>query len=313
MPVKIDVIVKVAPKIVIPALLYGGGVAMGVKGAVLGYRAEISKTKTALRAEDDHPARVHLDEAIQSFNALRALSHEASVERMKTWLQTNAVRVEHFDVEIAPGQTIRVWDPVSQARATTMRGLEVNLLLTAMSADQPLQNVVFWAVRKWADSGTGVPIAGLHGAASRSAILAWLGNGSLPNGGAGMAGGQFVLDFMKNVPIAVVGGLVALSEGMNAKAAADAFDAAVDERNAFVRDATARVEALNALLADLNETAERSLDDLEASSDWDVELLDAAFSAVGEVGVLVATPVFEPSTGELTPDSAELLARHGRL
>ena len=65
-------------------------------------------------------------------------------------------------------------------------------------------------------ASTGTAIAGLSGAAAKSATLAWLGGGSLAAGGAGMAGGAAVLGGIAFAPVLLVGGLVMQSKAKDA-------------------------------------------------------------------------------------------------
>ena len=58
--------------------------------------------------------------------------------------------------------------------------------------------------------GTGAAIAGLHGAAATNATLAWLGLGTVANGGFGVAGGFCVLGGCVTVAAVAVSSLIAL-------------------------------------------------------------------------------------------------------
>lgn len=65
-------------------------------------------------------------------------------------------------------------------------------------------------------ASTGTAIAGLSGAAAKSATLAWLGGGSLAAGGFGVAGGTAVLGGIVAAPVLLVGGLWAASKADDA-------------------------------------------------------------------------------------------------
>lgn len=56
-------------------------------------------------------------------------------------------------------------------------------------------------------SGTGVAIASLSGAYQTTAVLAYLGGGTIASGGAGMAGGQALLCIFGPIGIAVAAGV----------------------------------------------------------------------------------------------------------
>ncbi|MFV0164347.1 hypothetical protein OBK04_11935 [Empedobacter falsenii] len=88
------------------------------------------------------------------------------------------------------------------------------------------------AVGAWATASTGTAITGLYGAAKTSAIMAWLGGGSIATGGGGMAAGTVVLAGITYTATGVVAlasaGLVA--SGIYAKKLTEAekFSADVD-------------------------------------------------------------------------------------
>lgn len=66
-------------------------------------------------------------------------------------------------------------------------------------------------------ASTGTAIAGLSGAAAKSATLAWLGGGSLASGGLGVAGGTAVLGGLVAGPLLAIGGAVMASKAAEKK------------------------------------------------------------------------------------------------
>lgn len=126
-------------------------------------------------------------------------------------------------------------------------------------------------------ASTGTAIAGLSGAAAKSATLAWLGGGSLAVGGLGMAGGTAVLGGIVAAPVLLVGGLwmagkaeEALEEAESnlekAKTAAEAMKTAAVATKAITSKAGEVQDALHKLQTYL-EGALTLLDPLVAAND----------------------------------------------
>lgn len=305
MSISLSGLVQGAPKILLPVATYVGGAALGVTGLVLSFQAKATRVDAESRAVSAQPARAALDQAVGDFNSIRITSYEATVDRLLSWLELNQDAIEHLDIALADGEIVRVWAPPETGRAVGSGNLPAQWLLTASSAGAPLQKAVFWAVQKRAVAGTGQPMAALHGAALRDAVLAWLGNGTLANGGMGRAGGEVVLESVKYIPVAVVSGLVAAAAGLNAKAEANVFARAVDGQIAFVEAAAERVGTLQVKLRDRCSRATTAIDALE--EDGGAPNLAEAFAAVAAVGAILTTPIFDAETGELSAESARLL------
>ena len=142
-------------------------------------------------------------------------------------------------------------------------------------------------------AGTGTPISQLHGVALEKAVKAALGNGTVANGGAGVAGGEIVLTAVRHAPLALAGGAVVAGAGVRATLTARQFAKAVDGQIAAVTATTERVEYLRNELVARTADAIGSLDALEARPDD--ESLIAAFSAIEAVGEVLSTPLAELS------------------
>ncbi len=79
--------------------------------------------------------------------------------------------------------------------------------LKGFGAGAALSGAAQGAVATFGAASTGVPIAGLSGAAASNATLAWLGGGSLASGGMGVAGGTAVLGGIVAAPALLLAGL----------------------------------------------------------------------------------------------------------
>lgn len=75
----------------------------------------------------------------------------------------------------------------------------------------------YLGVGSLASASTGTAIAGLSGAAAKSATLAWLGGGSLASGGLGVAGGTAVLGGLVAGPLLAVGGVLMAAKAAETK------------------------------------------------------------------------------------------------
>jgi hypothetical protein len=128
-------------------------------------------------------------------------------------------------------------------------------------------------VTSLATAGTGTAISGLSGAAFNSALMAWLGGGSLAAGGFGMAGGALMLGGIAVAPAALVAGFVLAREGEKAKTRAEEYASEVAVKVGQLEAAVAllvraerRVEELDAVIGLLDQRANRALGALESLS-----------------------------------------------
>ena len=306
--INISAIAKTAPKLLVPVAAYVGSAALGVTGIVFGHQAAGTRSRAESRAALGEPARANLEEALVDFEALRISSYDVTVGRLTSWLDQHLQVVEHIDVDLADGEGIRVWTSPKASRGIRSASSSAPWLLAASNAGPHLQKAVFWAVQNSGVSSTGTSIGVLSGAALESAVLAALGNGTLANGGAGIAGGQIVMGAVNHVPVAVAGGLVAAAAGLSVKAEAIAFAKAVDGQIAQVEKSGKQLTALEALLRNRTAEAVDALDRLEAQPNGQDELAEA-FATVALVGEVLSTFVFDEATGDITPACAEILAK----
>ncbi|MCP2015922.1 hypothetical protein L1280_003105 [Deinococcus sp. HSC-46F16] len=111
---------------------------------------------------------------------------------------------------------------------------------------------VVGAVSALGAASTGAAISGLSGAAANSALLAWLGGGTLASGGGGMALGAVVAGGLFVAPAALVGSLIVAKKGEEAKTAAHKYAADVE---IYREDVKRRCTELNGIEMRMDEVA----------------------------------------------------------
>lgn len=117
-------------------------------------------------------------------------------------------------------------------------------------------------------ASTGTAIAGLSGAAAKSATLAWLGGGSLASGGLGVAGGTAVLGGLVAGPLLAIGGAVMASK------AAEKKDEAYSEYKK-VQAAAEKLKVVTSKLGSIERYTEETHDTFkELVSNWTETLLE---------------------------------------
>jgi hypothetical protein len=178
----------------------------------------------------------------------------------------------------------------------------------------------------FATASTGAAISGLSGAAAESAILAWLGGGSLAVGGGGMALGTLVLGGIVVGPAVAIGGLVLAAQGEKAvtraeeyRAEVDVAVARVDALIAFHRAAEKRIEEIQRAIRAIDGRAAPRIDELLASvddfddeNDADVDRLRTAMLLCKALSDLLHARVLDDD-GNLDGSSARLLATYRYL
>ena len=102
-------------------------------------------------------------------------------------------------------------------------------------------------------AGTGAAISGLSGAAAESAMLAWLGGGTLASGGGGMALGATALNVVALGPALLVGGFVIMGQGQKALTKAEAYQSEIAIAIAELNEIDGRLDAVDARVGELSE------------------------------------------------------------
>ena len=181
-------------------------------------------------------------------------------------------------------------------------------------------------VTSFATAGTGAAISGLSGAAAKSAVLAWLGGGSLATGGFGVAGGTVVLGGVAIAPAVAVAGFVIAREGEKAKTKAEKYAvrvkrkvARIEAALAVLAQAGARVDELRWVTQELGVRANRALDALwtldgvfDADNEQHLRKFATAMQLVKAESELLRAQLFT-ADGGIDAQVETLLARQRRL
>lgn len=196
----------------------------------------------------------------------------------------------------------------------------------AASAGAGASAIATGLVGTFATASTGAAISGLSGAAAQSAILAWLGGGSLAVGGGGMAVGSAVLGGVVVAPALAIGGLVLAAQGEKAvtkaeeyRAEVDVAVARIDSLIAFHHLAEKRIDELAALIRAIDERAvpwiqglEESIESFDDQVDADVDRLRTAMLICKALSDLLHARVFDDK-GDLSEASEQLMSEYRHL
>ncbi|MCP3062745.1 hypothetical protein LXT21_28565 [Myxococcus sp. K38C18041901] len=238
------------------------------------------------------------------FDFLEQLSQKARLEALE---RLGTVGVSREEVRLFAAQYLEAGGTLSGSVAAAVTGAGASALTTGL-------------VTTFATAGTGAAMSGLSGAAANSALLAWLGGGSLASGGLGVAGGTVVLGGIAVAPAVAVVGFVLAHQGEKAKTKAiayaeevDAQVASIDAAIALLARACTRVEELSGVLGALDERAGRALDALwalggrfDAEDDVHLARFATAMQLVKAQSELMRMPLFADG-GDLNTQLETLL------
>ncbi|NRD47394.1 hypothetical protein [Corallococcus exiguus] len=244
------------------------------------------------------------------FDFLEQLNQRARLAALES---LGAVGVSREEVRQFAAQYVEAGGALSGAVTAAMTGAGASAMTTGL-------------VTSFATAGTGVAMTGLSGAAANSALLAWLGGGSLAAGGFGMAGGAVVLGGIAVAPAAVVAGFFLAREGEKAKTKAEAYSCEVDEQVAKIEAiigllarAEIRVEELSTVLDLLDQRAKAALDSLwalsghfNAEDDAHLARFAIAMQLAKAESELMRVPLFNDG-GDLNVQMEALLGQTRRL
>lgn len=107
------------------------------------------------------------------------------------------------------------------------------------------------AVTTFGMASTGAAISGLSGAAANSALLAWLGGGTLAAGGGGVALGAIVASGLFIAPAALAGTFFAAKKGQEALTAATKYAADVEVYEAQLEAKRTDLTAIQSRMAEV--------------------------------------------------------------
>lgn len=258
------------------AAVAGGGVAAGASGI-----SDMQKAKDLAEA-----ARRHHEQAVARLGRRRESTNQRAAEfgKLKVDIRRTTIRrmldiLERLEKKAA--QTLR---EKMASFDVNLSGVMQDFKQQVFDADLVVKSLgsvatgamagvsAYAAVGLLGTASTGVAIGGLSGAAANSAILAWLGGGSLAAGGGGMAAGAAVLGGIVVAPALLITGFVLMAKGEKALTEARNFEAEtnvqiakVDALTDLLQKVTNRIEELHSIAVRLNERATTAIADLEQS------------------------------------------------
>lgn len=268
-------------------------------------------------------AREHFAQKLVQTDALRMEIARTTLGRMVEFLQalSRKGRVR------TPQDFKRIGVNAEQVQAFAVQYVEaggtIQGVLGAAGAGTGASALATGLVTSLATASTGTAISGLSGAAAQSAMLAWLGGGSLAAGGGGMAIGSVVLGGIAVAPAVVIGGFVLAAQGEKAVTKATEYEADVKNKIAqanlviaFLHRAETRADELQHVMRRLDARVSTVLDELFAMvdefddrNDAHVGRLSTAMLLCKALSELLHVKVFNDEN-EINPDFDDFIARY---
>lgn len=197
-------------------------------------------------------------------------------------------------------------EKLAEFRSVSMGGLDIAKgVAQAGAAGLGAGMGVMGAVGSLGAASTGAAISGLSGAAANSALLAWLGGGTLASGGGGMALGTLVAGGLFVAPAALVGTLIMAKKGQEALTAATEYDKNVDilvkqtdVKLVAVKSIMRRMDEITGLITELVQRLRVSLqrcedDEAAMNGQVDVEHFYAAAALAKTLSDLLSVPIID--------------------
>ncbi|MFE2812076.1 hypothetical protein ACFXGG_16725 [Streptomyces nigra] len=268
--------------IFIPVVLIGVGVATGGSGGALMGKGLLDLKRARDRSKEASQAyelrRTRAEEALAATNGrLGTLGEQQRqafmdvVVRMVDFLRRHERQVRESERLLVDGVD------ATMGQVPGLRSLDVDTAtwiggaLGSAAAGAGAGIGVTAAASSFGVASTGAAISGLSGAAAESALLAFLGGGSLASGGGGMALGGAALNIVVAGPALLVGGLVFKGQTTKKVTQAKKYEADVavaiaelDKTEALLKSVGIRTAELRGLLASLTTRALEALDLLES-------------------------------------------------
>ncbi|MDL2343452.1 hypothetical protein QOL99_04715 [Deinococcus sp. MIMF12] len=245
-----------APIIYVLGALAAGAVKKGIDGGMALKEAKAVQEEASARAEKAQ--RQHEERLLTVRKRAEQLeAHKWSVQQGvmadfgRLWLRQKQklnITDKDFSVHLNMSpETLREFEGF----ATSGLGVAGGVLQAGVAGVGTGVGVI-GAVTALGTASTGAAISGLSGAAANSALLAWLGGGSLAAGGGGVALGTLVAGGLFVAPAALVGGLIVAKKGEEAKTAAQQYAAEVD---LYAADVQRRCVALDGIEQRMDEVS----------------------------------------------------------
>lgn len=303
--------------------------AVGVAGAGLAAdgirrmkRARDSQAESKARYDDQFEQaevdRAAAESAAAQYGTLQLTILRDTIGAFVVWLEANEQKVRAMDRTVVDGVEVSLPN-IPELRREVQDAVDVlKGGVAAAAASVAARQAALAGVRALATAGTGTAIGSLSGAAAESAILAWLGGGTVASGGGGVAAGGAVLSAVAVAPALLIGGLTLNGQGHKAQRKAKQFAADVNiaiERLIAMSELLGQIQRrlgeLSDVLEHLNDRAQVALTRL-GSVDFDPDhhaqlFLDAAQLVRAIRQVLEAAVVDEAG---LTKESEDVVMRY---
>jgi hypothetical protein len=145
------------------------------------------------------PIYEQMEPALTSYGAGMMDAHAETVTRFARWLKQNERRLQALDFEAIDSR----YTPIPNVRTYVAEAEEIEMTFNALAYGinqrKAGRAIAIMGVSRFGIAGTGAKISDLSGAARESAILAFLGGGPVPKGGAGMQGGAIALKLWEGI------------------------------------------------------------------------------------------------------------------
>lgn len=312
------------------ALVGGFGVKKGVDGVSAMRRAKrIGEDAEARHGAHKQRFRRASDKTVDKMKELAAQRlrvNETTVSRMIEFLEL----LEQTGKKRQLDSLARVGISAEQVQKFVSQYVELGGTfrgaVTAGAAGAGAGAATTGLVTSFATAGTGAAISGLSGAALESAVLAWLGGGSLAAGGGGMALGTAVLGGVMAAPALLVGGFVLASQGEKAITKATEYEAEVSRACAQITTmidvlerAQTRTRELSDVLREVDSRASHAVARLWAISsifsggnEHHVKAFQTAMLLTKAASALLTIKVLD-AKGALTDESQQAIGATQRL
>lgn len=285
-------------------------------------RAQIRRDETRYQTRHaNHLAEVdRANVALQSLGRTQERATRDVILRMHDFLKRQAKQVRVRDYALLDGMDGSSSQGVLDITklGPGMKGWAWSAIGSA-AAGAATPAVIHAAVTNFARASTGTPISALRGAAAERAVHAFLGGGTLANGGGGAALGKNMLKAAPVGPRLLAAGLITKHRGAKARTRAEEFHTEVDAMIAqmdtldqFYLGVRKRADELGAILIRLSSQATETLDLLESEpfvNPLHAERLQAALILVRSVGDLAAAPIADEH-GNLDAGTTQLIFKY---
>lgn len=303
----------------IPLVLMGTGVVTGSAGAVNGVlgmnkmrrakgKAEETQAQYDAGLANTNGAVERTNAEVSAYGLRQEQAARAVIGRMVEFLRRNAQQVDAASRSLLDGIETEGRQRLEESR--DLLGNPVDLIsgiALAGATGAAAFTGIPAAAAAYGTASTGTAISQLSGAAGRSAMMAWLGGGSVASGGGGVALGASALNFVTIGPTMLVTGLTLNGKGEKALTKATMFSGhvtvALAEQSVFrmqLATIERRIVELTDVLRGLEIRAAAALDELEAlrfDRDAHGEQLHKALQLTFAVRDVITTSILDSDGG----------------